>query len=779
MRMLRGGTGAAAAGTLLIALSVGHFLLAGRAATRTIETNLPSSPAGAFRRTIEFVQPSPDPGRAYNVTLVGGGSEMSAAPSGARLRVQVFTQGRVRPILVRREQGNASRVRALAAWLRGDARLAIVRDRGWIDLGPAPRSGEALRVQLIGLLPGGFSFVMPSRPADGVLASVRAVRVDGEPRVVATSAPRYRIVVPEPAGPAESLARMLFFVGESRVLGGAAATGLLGLTLGWLGIRRWPRASICALVTGAVLLRAALLPPLQGADETSHVSTIEYLGCCGTSPRDPLADLPVPILRLADALDQNRVQHHRDEPMPVGGPDERQRTRQRLAAIAAEPTDAPHPPLPAGAALQPQASRAPAYYQTLAGLWPWIGDDPVLERVALYRILSALAAAGLWCLGTIALGGLAGSEQRLLLYACIPLLVPLLVEVMATTSNYGVAAGLGGLVGATAVAGVLAPSRGTRVATAVLVAVATLAGTRLWADDWLLAGVLVAVAALVAIGVAVRRLVGAWLAAAACVALALAIAAVAIAVFLRGERLGALAYLYLPEWDSAEGLWMIVLPSLPLLWVGAAAALGVAHRGEPLAVRRRRARRLTLAGFAVALVLFVATPFTTVPYETAWLELPELVRAYAAAFFSTNFALDQDTLSWKLYWGVFGWHDAFYPPIVYAMARWSLVGLFLCLPALSVRFAVERPYASAGLLLMSGIGVSLSLTSELLRQVNVVHPVGRYLMPWLTLAALPALVRLEAPGREPWLRLAVRLGVALEVWTAIAVVGARYAFGAG
>jgi hypothetical protein len=775
MRRLRGAAGTALAGALVLVASLAHLLALGRAPT-TLDTNLATPAAGAFRRTIELVHPSPDPGRAYLLTLAGGDEDWVVDGVPATVRVQLWTAGRTRLVLVRPGHGDASRLGALRAWLSGDAALRVVNHRGWLDLGPAPGPGETLRVRAIGLLPDAFSFVLPERDDDGAFASAQVVRVDGAPRIVAASAPRYRIVAPAVAGPREVLARLLFFPAESPPLAAAAAAAGIALALGWMGLARRPRAAVCALVAGVVLLRAALLPPLQGADETSHVGTIEHVGCCGSKLSDPFGELPRPIVRLAEAIDQNRVQHHRDEPMPVVGEDARRETRERLAAIASEGEPARPADMPAGAAVQPPAMRAPAYYEILGGLWPAMAEMSVLDRVAVYRLASAIATVALWCIGALALGRAAGGEQVLLLYAAIPLLVPMMVEVMATTSNYAPATGLGAAIGGVAVAGVLAAAARERAAAVVLVSIAALFGTRLWADDWLLAGALAAGGMLAAGWALVRRFAGAGLAAAVC-----AVAAVAggIAAMLRvftGERVGGL---YLPDRGSAEMLLMVGLPLAPLAWAGVAAAMAFRSRGLSIAARRRRALRLGAIGLAVAVAGFLATPFTTVPYETAWLELPALVRAYVGAFLSTNFAFDQDTLSWKLYWGAFGWHDAFYPPVVYAVARWSLVVAFLALPVLSVRFAVERAGASAALVLLSGIGVAFCLVSELIRQVNMVHPVGRYLMPWLTLAALPLLARVQAPGRERWLRLLVRFGVALEVWTTIAIVGGRYAFGTG
>jgi hypothetical protein len=57
-------------------------------------------------------------------------------------------------------------------------------------------------------------------------------------------------------------------------------------------------------------------------------------------------------------------------------------------------------------------------------------------------------------------------------------------------------------------------------------------------------------------------------------------------------------------------------------------------------------------------------------------------------------------------------------------------------------------------------------------------PWGRFVLPLVSLVAFPVLAMLEAPGRDRILRAALLAAAALQIWTALAVLGARYAFGA-
>jgi hypothetical protein len=175
--------------------------------------------------------------------------------------------------------------------------------------------------------------------------------------------------------------------------------------------------------------------------------------------------------------------------------------------------------------------------------------------------------------------------------------------------------------------------------------------------------------------------------------------------------------------------------------------------------------------------MFVVTPWSAVLFESVRHDFPDEVAAHWSAFWSNNFAFDQDVLSWKMYWGVFGNTEVAYPEVLYALARWACVGLFLALPVLSWRFTQKSPGRSAVLLVASGYAISACVATNSLRYFAPTNPWGRFILPALSLAALPILARAAEPGREHAFRVAVAVFVALHLWTAIALLGSRYAVG--
>src|SRR5450756_1727275 len=167
----------------------------------------------------------------------------------------------------------------------------------------------------------------------------------------------------------------------------------------------------------------------------------------------------------------------------------------------------------------------------------------------------------------------------------------------------------------------------------------------------------------------------------------------------------------------------------------------------------------------------------SVPFENLRLDYPDEVAAHWSSFWSNNFAFDQDVLSWKMYWGVFGYADVSYPEVVYAFARWACVALFLALPVMSWRFTQRSPGRSALFLVASGYALSACVVTNSLRYFAPMNPWGRFILPLLALAALPALARTSTPGRERLWRAVTFTAIALHLWTALTLLGSRYAVG--
>ena len=142
---------------------------------------------------------------------------------------------------------------------------------------------------------------------------------------------------------------------------------------------------------------------------------------------------------------------------------------------------------------------------------------------------------------------------------------------------------------------------------------------------------------------------------------------------------------------------------------------------------------------------------------------------------STTFSWDQDFLAFKSFWGVFGWLDGFYPDWVYAAARWGIACGVVALPMLARRFVAARPTDAAVLFAAAGVAGSLACTTEVIRFLSPTQTVGRFILPYYPLILVPILV--AALGRSRLTAPALRLAVCLQVWTAIALVGSRYAVG--
>ncbi|MCM3877401.1 MAG: hypothetical protein NEA02_13420 [Thermoanaerobaculia bacterium] len=78
----------------------------------------------------------------------------------------------------------------------------------------------------------------------------------------------------------------------------------------------------------------------------------------------------------------------------------------------------------------------------------------------------------------------------------------------------------------------------------------------------------------------------------------------------------------------------------------------------------------------------------------------------------------------------------------------------------------------------SGYALSVCVVTNSLRFFVPSNPWGRFILPALPLVALPFLVRVtDPPARAMALRISVAVFVALHVWTAVALLGSRYAIG--
>jgi hypothetical protein len=105
------------------------------------------------------------------------------------------------------------------------------------------------------------------------------------------------------------------------------------------------------------------------------------------------------------------------------------------------------------------------------------------------------------------------------------------------------------------------------------------------------------------------------------------------------------------------------------------------------------------------------------------------------------------------------------------------VAFLAALPVLASAFLGARPAAAGMLLTVSGFASGCGVMTFILRYLAPAVPYGRFLLPILPLAVLPVIALVDAPRRGRSIRVVLILGVALQVWTAISVLGSRYAFG--
>jgi hypothetical protein len=767
------------AGILLACFA--HLIWNGWHAKKVVAENLPHPSLSTSKRDIDLWVPTSEPGRLYDLTFERGEETGEPLPPDARLKVQLASNGRTRLLVVRSGHPNTD----VSWWglLTGREKLQIVADREWIDLGPAPQPGETLEVQVSGLLPGPYGFAQILTDDRPHFSLIRAVRPESPGAGITQTTLRYKFQRIEPVPARETLTRFLFFISCSRVLQvtGVVALALLFAGWFWLFEERYAKAVAC-LVPAVTLLHACCLAPFQGADEATHAGTVEAViwnpGAFASETTYPKS-----FALLYDSIGYESWVRYPDVPVPIHSPERRERMRdiatRRLDAEAKQESIY----LPDAHLINPRI-RAPLYYNGFRLLGPVLRRLSVLDRLEAYVVLSAAASLLLFCGGLLILTRSGLGPSVLLLYGLVALL-PYSVGVVASCSNYSLAIGIGQLLAARLVAGALAESVRRKLLAAAFFTMASLIGIGVW-DDFVFFAVpstvvltiLSAHAAYQVLTVSHRQLAtGIMLALGTLltgtIVLALATGRIRRVISSFGARL-------------PQSLGGFEDPSLWLL-LAVAAAPFVICLGLSLAImrsrkiseagRKRTAQARSAALVVLFVVMFLVTSWAFVPFESLRLDYPDEVAAHWSSFWSNNFAFDQDVLFWKLYWGVFGYADVAYPDVLYALARWACVGLFLALPVLSWRFTHRSPSRSAFLLVASGYALSACVVSNSLRYFFPVNPWGRYILPLLPLAALPTLVRTSIPGRERWWRAVTFTAIALHLWTALTLLGSRYAVG--
>ncbi|MEO6324026.1 MAG: hypothetical protein ABIT01_02215 [Thermoanaerobaculia bacterium] len=772
----------------VILLSFGHLVWNGWNARSTVAQNLPNPRVSSGVRTVDLVHETPNFCSIYDLIFEQAKAETAAEPLERRLSVQLASRGRTRILIVRVGSPSPSRRSALLDLVRGRARLRVVADREWIDLGALPAGGQLLHAQVVGILPGPFGFAELNRLSGSAFSSadfsgIHVFRRQQPEGSALTTAPRYRVTVPSPVAATETLARFFFFISISWVLELASLAALALLLGGWLLLggdgndsRNHGVAAVCCLISSVVLMHAVLLPPLQGADETSHGATIEALVFRGMPV---LAGDPYPrsYSIAASLLDQDRVQFQREEPLPI----DTRAARETLArdfhrTLSAEAKEG-GTPAPASL-VQGVDMRAAFYFGAFSVAGRVLRPLGVLDRISAYRVLSALSGLLLFCAGALLLRRARLDAVVALCYGLV-WLVPYMAFTASSISNYATAIGLGSLLAACALVMLLSESSRERGTAAGLLILGSWLGVPVWADFVLLAPIATAVVAIGAVCHATKNLSSVprrlWR--------ATSLAACSLACVARLARIESDLHTRLPRERPAHidpsVIWMIVGAVAPVL-LGALLAVGVSRLVRLPPDRQRRLTTGVSISLAGVIVLgFLLTPWTSIPYETYRLSFADLCSEAIKVALSNALAWDQDVLFWKFSVGVGGWHDLPLPDGLYAVGRWLAVAALVVLPVLAIASFRERPKTLGRLLTLSGLAASLGFLTLTLRYLAPGNPFARFMLPWFPLLLTPLLLPLFGPRGFRALGTTLLVGVLLHLWIVVDLIGTRYLFGQG
>lgn len=767
------------AGILLACFA--HLLWNGWHAKKVVAENLPHPALSTGKRDIDLWVPTGAPGRLYDLTFVLGETPAESLPPGTRLKVQLASGGRTRLLVVR--PGHPKTDVSWWSLLAGREKLQMVADREWIDLGPAPAPGETLEVQVSGMLPGPYGFSQLLEPKWPHFKRVLAVRPESPRARPAQTTLRYRFDRSEPVPAKETLARFFFFISCSRVLqiAGITALGLLFSGWWWLWEGRVARAVAC-LVPAVTLLHACCLAPFQGADEATHAGTVEAVVWNPALFVNPLA-YPSSLASLYDAIGYEKWVRYPEIPVSIESPEERARVRDVATRILDAEARKAGAVLPDAVLIDPRI-RAPLYYNAFRLPAPLLRRMSVLNRLEAYVLLSACGSLLFFGLGLMVLVRFRIRESIVLHYGVVAL-IPYSVGVVSSCSNYSLAIGMGQFLAACIVGGVLSDSVRGRLIAATLFSTVSLVGIGVW-DDFVFFGVpSIVVLTLLATHAARRMPAGSGrrLAMGAMLCAGSFLAATAVYSLATGRirslvsSFGARLPTKLGRFEDPSFWLLLAAAGAPLVAALVLALACVRSPGIPAEGRERAARSRSIALAAIFLVMFFATPWRGVPFENLRLDYPDEVAAHWSAFWSNNLAFDQDVLSWKMYWGVFGYADVSYPDAVYAAARWVCVALFLALPVLSWRFTHRAPRRSALLLVATGYALTACVVTNSLRFFMPTNPWGRFLLPAAPLVALPLLARTDSECVSRVSSWSLAAAVVLHIWTALALLGSRYAVG--
>ena len=346
------------------------------------------------------------------------------APAGLSNRTRATVQIR----LSSRERSRILVVRRLQP--PGPAHFVWPQDGEFFDLGGLPTPGNSFTYRVRPLLANSQWGLVPA-PTNGT----HAVEVTAGTQRIDLA---FGVVERRPVTLRECLARTTFFLRLSKLAAFAFFVSLAAFVWAVAAtIRRRPALAAAAYAVSLVLSYSALTPMFQAADETSHLATMEREVAGATRGKPPY--WPASLSAATRALDQDRVQFHTEESLPLGGQMARASAAELLRQPLTHQASVPGPPA-IGAGVVPAEARSPLFYP-LAKLIPnSVLQWPVIERLVLYRLMaSGMGLAGV----LLGIAALAAAKQPPEMFIGIVLIVavPEWAGIMGSTTNY--APGLG------------------------------------------------------------------------------------------------------------------------------------------------------------------------------------------------------------------------------------------------------------------------------------------------------------------------------------------------
>jgi hypothetical protein len=760
---------------VVLMLSILGVVATARTGVRVVDTNLPTPRVTEHQDPLAEAHPTFTTGSAYRIEA--SATSRSAQPPGARLYLQLWTEGRSRLLVVRQlvRVGSQSVAGSL---FPGKFSVQVVPHLGWIDVGEIPEGSGACVASIRSFSETSFGFTSVNVSSKNAGLQVDVSDLTDPSAAVNAGSLRYRVAVDAPVSLRDSLARLFFFPSTGWVLPLAALLALVALLASWVLLdSKRTCAATSSLSAAVLLLHAALLPPLMGGDETGHAPAIEIRVIPG--PSELGLYYPSSVARFAAVLDMERVQYRSDEALPVSTLEERDRMKELMGSslVSAARKAGPAPPL---SSTVEGGSRAPAYYGLVARLCRPFASAAILDRISSYRLAGVALVICLVALACGLLHGVGAGAWNMITIGTVAL-IPYMVAGVASTSNYSPAIGFGLLGAAGLVGGVLGRSPGRRVASLLAGLLAFAIGIPFWSDFALGIAVLAPLLPLLLVLAFANPRAGPGPVGLTASGAVLAAAVVSAAVFsdslvkiVVGLPRAMIALEALRRPDVQARLPYALSPLVLLLG-------GLLYIRFASSVSKRSARVLAwaLSGLlAVALIGgFLALPYTQIPYGYVQPPRTEQLGLFLRSMVSNSFSWDQDFFGWKLWWGVFGWVDTPSHPLVYAISRWSLSLAIIASPVLALPFVRRRPQQAAMLLTVICFALCAIAVSFLIRLNGPVLPYGRYFLPFLPLVLLPLLALFQAPGRIGKLRAVFAVAVLFHIWTAVYTLGTRYYLG--